>query len=450
MDATNLNAREAADRLADWVTRKGIHRPNVDSLIGGFARRLIELDVPLWRMNYMVQTIHPQSPVAFWVWRVDQEIFSFRPPRDQTSADRLGNSPFKVVFETGEPVRRRLTGDDVQVDFPVLQDLIDDGATDYLVLPVRFSDGQVNALAFATKVPGGFTDYHHELLTRAARIFGGPLEVMQMRSLAATLLETYIGHHAGERVLDGAITRGSGETIRAALWYCDLRSFTSLSEQLPMKDLIDVLNDYFEAVGGAVEAHGGDILKFVGDAILAIWPLDDGASAQAISKDVLAAWSDANANMGALNERRAEAQKPPLGFGVTVHIGDVIYGNIGAPDRLDFTVIGPAVNLVTRMEDLTKELAPLLLSRTFAETCGLATEHLGDFSFKGIAEPQPVYALADGVRVESGAAATRDDTGNEAPNGNAEELGNQPRQGHPEERWEGHPAQNGRPLRDRH
>lgn len=397
MNANDLNAREAADRLADWVARKGIHRPTVDSLIGGFARRLIEAGVPVWRMNYMVQTIHPQSRVAFWVWRIDKEMFSFRPPRDQTSDQRFGNSPFKVVFETGEPLRRRLTGDDVTLDFPVLQDLIDDGVTDYLVLPIRFSDGQVNGLAFATKEPGGFSEFHTELLTRAARILGGPLEVMQMRSLATTLLETYVGRHAGERVLDGAITRGSGETIRAAIWYCDLRSFTPLSEQLPMNALIDVLNDYFEAVGGAVEAHGGEILKFVGDAILAIWPLDESASAGAVAQQVLDAWTEANANIAALNERRAEANQPALSFGVTVHLGDVIYGNIGAPDRLDFTVIGPAVNLVTRMEDLTKTLAPLLLSRAFAEVCEAPTRHLGDFSFKGIEKPQPVYALADGT-----------------------------------------------------
>ncbi len=394
MDAATPSPREIADRLADWVTRKGIHRPNVDSLVGGFARRLIEAGVPLWRMNYMVQTIHPQSRVAFWVWREDEEMYSFRPPRGQTSDNRFGNSPFKVVFETGEPLRRRLIGENVQLDFPVLQDLKDDGATDYLVVPVRFSDGQVNGLAFATRAPDGFSERHCEILTRAARILGGPLEVQQMRNLAATLLETYVGRHAGERVLEGEITRGSGETIRAVIWYCDLRDFTPQSEQLDMRALIDVLNDYFEAVGSAIEEQDGEILKFVGDAILAIWPIDANDDGSTAARHAFSAWQAARANLDALNERRTGDGLAPLVFGATLHIGDVIYGNSGAPDRLDFTVIGPAVNLVTRMEDLTKTLRrPLLLSETFADACGEDTEPLGDFQFKGIAEAQPVYGL---------------------------------------------------------
>jgi adenylate cyclase len=396
MEKAAPDAREVSDRLADWVVRKGTHRPNVESLVGGFARRLIEAGILLWRMNFMVQTIHPQSRVAFWVWRTDEEMYSMRPPRGQTSDQRFVNSPFRIVFETGEPIRRRLTGNDVVLDFPVLQDLIDDGATDYLVVPVRFSDGQVNGLAFATREPGGFFDFDCDVLLRAARILGGPLEVMMMRSLAVTLLETYVGRHAGERVLHGAITRGSGESIRAVLWYCDLRNFTPLSEKLPMEHLISVLNDYFEAVGSAIEKHDGEIMKFVGDAILAIWPLEDGEDGRAVAATALAAWDEARANMAALNARRAGEGKQPLDFGVTLHIGEVIYGNIGAPDRLDFTVIGPAVNLVTRMEDLTKELSrPLLLSRTFADASGRNVEHLGDFRFKGIATPQPVFGLKD-------------------------------------------------------
>ncbi len=394
MDVAVSIAQNTAARLADWVVRKGIHRGTTPSLVEGFARRLIEAGIPLWRMNYMVQVIHPLNRIAFWVWRVDEEMFSMRPTRSQTSDQRFGSSPFKVVFDTGETLRRRLTGDDVVVDFPVLQDLIEDGATYYFVVPVRFSDGQINGLAFATKTEGGFSDQHCDILVRAARILGEPLETMQMRDLATTLLETYVGQHAGQRVLDGAITRGSGESIRAAIWYCDLRNFTPLSESLPMDLLISVLNDYFEAVGTAIEERGGEILKFVGDAILAIWPLESGTDAADICATAIAARHAARANVAALNDRRTGEGKPPLDFGVTLHVGDVIYGNIGAPDRLDFTVIGPAVNLVTRMEDLTKKLGrPLLASQAFAESCGMPMENLGAFTFKGIEQPQTVFGL---------------------------------------------------------
>lgn len=389
------NAHETADRLADWVARKGVYRKTIGSLVEGFARRLIEVGIPLWRMNYMVQTIHPQSRVAFWVWREDEELFSFRPPRDQTSDERFGNSPFRVVFETGEPIRRRLTGNNVVLDFPVLQDLIDGGGTDYLVLPVRFSDGQINGLAFTTRAPGGFSDDQIDVLSRAAKFLAAPFEIMQMRDLATTLLETYVGRHAGERVLDGAITRGSGESIGAAIWYCDLRDFTPLSEQLEMGALIDLLNAYFEAVGGAIEKNGGEILKFVGDAILAIWPLEKPTDASTVAASALAAWREARDAMKAANDQRTAKGLPTLDFGTTLHVGDVIYGNIGAPDRLDFTVIGPAVNLVSRMEDLTKKLGqPVLLSKPFADVCGEPTQALGDFEFKGIEKAQPVYGLA--------------------------------------------------------
>jgi adenylate cyclase len=178
----------------------------------------------------------------------------------------------------------------VVLDFPVLQDLIDGGGTDYFVLPVHFSDGQVNSLAFTTKAPGGFTDDQCEILIQSARMLARPFEIMQMRDLATTLLETYVGRHAGERVLEGAITRGSGESIGAVIWYCDLRDFTPLSEQLPMNALIDVLNSYFEAVGVAIENHGGEVLKFVGDAILAIWPLENADDAGNAAAAALAAW----------------------------------------------------------------------------------------------------------------------------------------------------------------
>lgn len=390
----------ATSPVADWLIRKGLHRGTTASLIHGVSRRLVEAGVPLWRFNYMVQTLHPQSMAALYRWTADDDtITTFAPPRGPggRAPDRFLNSPFKLVFDTGVELRRRLEGPGAVLDFPILPDLVQEGATDYAVFPVRFSDGQINAITCATRRAGGFADGDLDTLRRAIRALAGPLEVMQMRELSRTLLDTYLGRNAGVRVLDGVIDRGTGEVIRAVIWYCDLRNFTGMSEHLPVNGLITVLNDYFEAVGGPIQEVGGEILKFVGDAILAIFPIDDGCSTTEACARALGAATAAQARMAALNERRQAEGQATLGFGITLHVGDVIYGNIGTPDRLDFTVIGPAVNLVTRMEDLTKELQqPLLVSDLFAELAGGDFAPMGLHRFQGISEPRAIFAPLPG------------------------------------------------------
>lgn len=386
--------------VADWLIRKGLTRGTTASLIHGVSRRIAEAGVPLWRLNYMVQTLHPQSMAALYRWTDDEDkVTSFAPPRGpgNRQPDRFLNSPFKVVFETGREIRRRLEGPEAVLDFPILPDLVKEGATDYAVFPVRFSDGQINAITCATRRPGGFSEADLATLRRAIRALAGPLEVMQMRELSRTLLDTYLGRGAGGRVLDGVIDRGAGETIRAVIWYCDLRNFTGLSESLPMEAMIRLLNDYFEAVGAPIQEVGGEILKFVGDAILAIFPITDGCSAQEACARALGAATAAQGRMKALNAERAKQGWPTLDFGITLHVGDVIYGNIGTPDRLDFTVIGPAVNLVTRMEDLTKELKqPVLVSDLFAELAGTDFAPMGAHRFQGISEPHAIFAPLPG------------------------------------------------------
>ena len=297
----------AVSPVADWLIRKGLHRGTTASLIHGVSLRLVEAGVPLWRLNYMVQTLHPQSSAALYRWTEGEErIWTLQPPRGPrgVSADRFRNSPFKVVFDTGREIRRRIEGPDAVLDFPILPDLVKEGATDYAVFPLRFSDGQVNAIACATRRAGGFGDADMTTLRRAIRALAGPLEVMQMRELSRTLLDTYLGRNAGGRVLDGVIDRGAGETIRAVIWYCDLRNFTGMSESLPMEAMIRLLNDYFEAVGAPIQEVGGEILKFVGDAILAIFPITDGCSASEACARALGAATAAQARMAALNDER--------------------------------------------------------------------------------------------------------------------------------------------------
>src|SRR5262249_38427208 len=247
---------------------------------------------------------------------------------------------------------------------PIVAELRAEGITDYVVLPLVFGSGQIQAATWASRHPDGFDDRHLRVLRDLLPALAALLEAHELRRTTRTLLETYLGQQAGRRVLNGTIRRGDGETLAAALWYCDLRGFTAMSNELPRDELIAVLNDYFGCVTGPVHAHGGEVLKFIGDSVLAIFPIaadldrdrafrtaeiPAGAGA---CRTALAAAEAALADLERLNIARRAAGKAGLAVGIGLHTGGVMYGNIGAPNRLDFTVVGPAVNMVTRIEGL--------------------------------------------------------------------------------------------------
>jgi adenylate cyclase len=219
------------------------------------------------------------------------------------------------------------------------------------------------------------------------------LEVQALRRTARTLLDTYVGRQSGGRVLEGQIQRGSGETINAVIWLCDLRGFTNLSESLPRDTLIELLNSYFGAMCDAVASEGGEVLKFIGDAMLAIFPIGDNRTATC--RAALTAAGRAQAALVEENKRREQADLPRIDYGLALHIGDVIYGNIGSDSRLDFTVIGPAVNLTARIESLSRQLGrQLLLSSDFVEAGGIAATSLGRFALKGVGAEQEILVPA--------------------------------------------------------
>jgi len=384
--------------LTDWLLRKGRLRRGVASLLDGFCRRTADMDIPLWRMLYVVQTLHPLNRVAIHHWEADRtpRLTQAAAPHGSELSAIFFNSPVRRIFEGAPEIRRRLEGDTPVLDYPILKDLLAAGATDYLLLPVPFSDGNTNAISLATKAPGGFRDSHIEELRRGVRALIPLLELRSLEALSDTLLNTYLGENAGRRVLRGAITRGSGETISSLIWYCDLRGFTHLSETLAPHDLIELLNDYFAAVGEPIIARDGEILKFVGDAVLAIFTLGESWDAPGACRRALDAAHEAIANVETTNVMRRAAGKPELRFGIAMHLGEVTFGNIGAPARLDFTVIGPAVNLTTRIEALTKELhRPILMSADVAANLPGKAEHVGTFRLKGIDIPQSIFAPRD-------------------------------------------------------
>jgi adenylate cyclase len=220
------------------------------------------------------------------------------------------------------------------------------------------------------------------------------LEAVATHRIAETLLDTYVGHRTGRRILSGQIQRGAAETIHAALLYSDLRDFTSLTEALPTQQLLAMLNEYFETVAASVSAHDGEILRFVGDAMLVVFPADGEHGSGPACRAAVDAALDVFTRIDAINGRRRQTGDPEIRFGIGLTAGEVVYGNVGAPDRLDFTVIGPAANRAARLESLTKELGvPLLMTAKFAGLLDRPVRSLGLHALKGLAEPVEVCAL---------------------------------------------------------
>jgi adenylate cyclase len=266
------------------------------------------------------------------------------------------------------------------------------GLTDYVAWPLYHTLGKRHIVTFATDRPGGFTDAHLAGLQKMLPVLALVSEIRIKNRLARTLLETYVGAHAGELILAGATRRGSGTTVRAAIMICDLRDFTRISDNWPRDDVIELLNGYFDAMSEPITRHGGEILKFIGDGLLAIFPLSEPNACT----NLLHAVSEARKAMADLNKHNSEAGgRAPLNYGIGVHVGDVMYGNIGSQTRLDFTVIGPAVNMASRLEALTKLLhKPVLLSGAFAEFVKgeFELESVGKHEVRGFNDPIELFA----------------------------------------------------------
>lgn len=381
--------------LLDWVLHEGRFFDRLPDLVDEICGRIPELGLPLWRFRIGFRTIHPQflATGVLWVRGRNTNIINARHGIEQ-SDDYVG-SPIQHVFDTGTCLRRRLTDLDPEKDHSVLHSIARAGGTDYFAAPLIFGHRGYNTLIYATDAAEGFSDQDILDLERFSHYLAPVLEVYATWQLTVSLLETYVGPRTGRRVLQGLIKRGDGETIFAVMWFSDLRDFTALSETLPASELLETLNEYFELVAAAVTARGGEILRFIGDAMLIVFPADDKVPVTEACGAALDAAEDAFAAAAALNHRRLRAGKPEIRFGVGLHVGEVIYGNVGAPNRLDFTVMGPAVNRTARLESLTKVAGvPLLMSREFVGHLDLPVRSLGEHEMKGVADKQEIFALA--------------------------------------------------------
>jgi adenylate cyclase len=382
------------DTLA-WLFSKGRFIVKPAEFIEALGRQLIDDGAPVWRVRFSCRTIHPLMAGWSVIWSADMAQAEITPARHEfRQLDSYIGSPLAEVVRTGTTYRRNLAELVEAVDHRVLFELKEQGATDYLALPITLSDGSLSTLTLVSDDNDGFTETHLDALERMALYMSPVLEVMVVRHIANAVINTYVGHRTGERVMDGQIRRGDGENISAAIWFCDLRDFTPLTETLQPQALLSLLNSYFEILSAAVVARGGEVLRFIGDAMLIVFPVTGEVSRQRACENAVEAALQGISDMQDFN--RNQVDSPQLRFGIGLHIGEVIYGNVGAPDRLDFTVMGPAVNRTARLEGLTKTLGvPLLMSSTFVSSITADTVSLGYQRMKGVTEAQEVFALAE-------------------------------------------------------
>lgn len=384
----------AQQQISAWMLDQGRAATDMPGLIEGLIGSIRDAGIPIERFTLGQRTLHPEVAALSFFWSQAQGEVSIQPIgyEMQQSTDYLV-SPVRVIYEGGDQVRCRLEGDDPDLEYAFLEGLRNDGFTDYIALGVPLTTGPRQPVSFAMKRAGGFSDADVSILRGILPLFGLLSEIHMGRQVAKSLLDVYLGHGTGERVLQGAIRRGTARRIPAAVFFCDLRGFTAMSEKLPRDYIIHVLNDYFGAVGEAIEAHGGEILKFIGDAALAIFPVEEPGGAQEACDKALNAAQAAMAGLEKVNERRATEDKPPLRSSFGLHVGDVFYGNIGSAERLDFTVIGPAVNRAARLEKLSADLsAPVLVTAEFADAATDTFQSVGYHTLKGIEEEVEAFA----------------------------------------------------------
>lgn len=384
--------------IIDWLLGSEARRlQNAAAILKELCPRVNAAGLPLARVSFHVRTLHPQLfGVGFFWYRGRDDIEVFYARHGVRDTEDYRQSPLHLIFDEGaKEVRQSLELPDEAFEFQRYVEIKAEGMTEYLILPLDFSDGQTHASTWSTDNAGGFTDGQVAAIHRILPIVGLLIEINLNRRITINLLDAYVGHQAGERILAGQITRGSGETIPAAIWFSDLRGFTALSEKKGRDELLDLLNQYFDCMAEPITERGGEILKFVGDAVLAIFPLSD----QEACAKALDAAIQAQTSLDSLNSERSSHGAPPLAAGIALHVGEVMYGNIGSATRLDFTVIGPAVNLASRIEGLCRDLErSILLSSAFADRLagGVRLDSLGRHRLKGIGGDVEVFCPSAG------------------------------------------------------
>ena len=389
-----MNAQDLK-QIADWLidgARSSIGSPQ---MVADMCERLVRAGLPLWRVGIFVRTLHPDVLGVNFVWKPDAEVTYGTADFDVLDSPEFLSSPLAIVFGEGREVRHRIDDPEGR-RFPVLDDLRAEGVTDYIALPLHATDGTIHATSWTTRHVGGFGDEQLDGLRSLMPALARVVEIANHRRKASILLDTYVGSRAGERILGGQIRRGHAETMHAAIWLSDLRGFTALSDRLPAETVVDILNHYFDCQVSAIRSHGGEVLKFMGDGLLAVFPIaEQPGDTEEVCVQVLEAARESRASVAAMEYPIGETVER-FRFGLALHVGKILYGNIGGGNRLDFTCIGPAVNLAARLEKIAGRLhRTIVASAPFARASAGEWDDLGEFPIAGFARAERVYGLAD-------------------------------------------------------
>ena len=382
-------------KLKDWLIDGGRSATSPSKFMAECCERMVAAGLPLWRVGVFVRTLHPEIFGRNFIWKPGAEVEVGSVDFGILDSPGFHSSPLIIVFQQGLEVRARIDDPESQ-RFPIIEELRAEGVTDYVALPLFFTDGTLHASSWTTKQPGGFTDDQLAALRGLITPLSRVVEIINWRRMAAGLLDTYVGNSAGERIMGGQIRRGHTETMNAAIWLSDLRGFTALSDRLPAETVVDILNQYFDCQVTAIKKHGGDVLKYMGDGLLAVFPIDEYVGdEQQVCSHVLEAAHESRASVANLNYPVGDAVER-FRFGVALHVGRILYGNIGGGNRLDFTCIGPAVNLAARLEKIASQTKrTIVASEGFAGICRGGWSDLGEFPVAGFSKAARVYGLAD-------------------------------------------------------
>jgi adenylate cyclase len=381
------------DPLARWFVTEAFRITDTAELVAAVGQQLVDAGIPLYRLAYFQLTLHPELAGKAYYWRRGRGVQANTFPHGYHQDADYSDNPLPSVLEQQKTIQSRL--EKVEPQAPILRQLKEEGATDYVALPLVFTTGHVDALSMVSDRPGGFSTLDLDRMSQLQFAFTRLVEIHSLRDAAVNLLDAYVGHAAGQRILAGEVKRGDGQTIEAVIWMSDLRGFTRASDSLPRDTVIALLNDYFDTMGKIVTDAGGEILKFMGDGMLAVFPVPEPGQRAAIAATAARAAASVADAMMVLNRNRVSADKPAVRFGLALHIGEVMFGNIGASNRLDFTVIGPAVNYAARLEQLCAHIdKPIVLSAAIAALLPeTQTVPLGKHALKDIDQPQTTFGL---------------------------------------------------------
>jgi adenylate cyclase len=403
---TNSTNRPEASfqAISDWLVDVALGDIDLETLFPEFCNRILDAGIHLTHAHLATRSLHPMFVAGTITWERESRLDVVRITPAGDDSEGWKQSPlYALLHSRGFEARHSLIAGDGWREFPILVELRERGATDYYAQIVIFGspeqawarqDGCI--FSWAIDHPDGYSDDQIAALRWLGNRFGIIAKLDRREQTAINVVTTYLGAEAGRRVLDGQIKLGDGEVIPAVIWYSDMRRSTALADSLSGAAFLGILNDYFQCTAGAVLDQGGEVLQFIGDAVLAIFHVDGNDGSAHAARLALAASRDAEKRLAELNARRKALGEQSLDFGLALHLGELMFGNIGVPERVDFSVIGPTVNEVARLENLTKELKrPILVSKPFADLLPLNWESLGSHQVQGVRTAMVVYAPPD-------------------------------------------------------